>query len=76
MRLFLMYLRPGRPVTTLSEHADIVVPGMGKQVLQVPVIALERFLPALAEATEGLDQRCPDCGADLAMWPPDHARGR
>ena len=45
MRLFLMYLRPGRPATTLSEHADIVVPGAGTTVLQVPVVALERFFP-------------------------------
>jgi hypothetical protein len=71
-----MYLAPGGPATTLSEHADIVVPGMGRTVLQVPVLALERFLPQLAEATEGVEQRCPDCGEELATWPPDHARGR
>jgi hypothetical protein len=77
VRLFLMYLAPGRPATTPSEHADIVVPGSGeKTVLQVPVVALERFLPQLAQAAEGLEQRCPDCGEDLATWPPDHARGR
>ena len=77
MRLFLMYLAPGRASTTASEHADIVVPGsLEKTVLQVPVVALETFFPQLAEATEGIEQRCPDCGEDLATWPPDHARGR
>ena len=76
MRLFLMYLAPGPPATHPAEHADIVVPGGPKMVVQVPVVALERFLPQLAKATEGLEQRCPDCGEDLAVWPPDHALGR
>jgi hypothetical protein len=77
MRLFLMYLGPGRAATTPSEHVDIVVPGgADKTVVQVPVVALERFLPALAQATEGVDQRCPDCGEDLATWPPCHVRDR
>lgn len=77
MRLFLMYLSPGPPATHPAEHADIVMPGSAKKtVVQVPVTALEAFLPQLAQATEGLEQRCPECGEDLATWPPDHARGR
>lgn len=75
MRLFLMYLKPGPAATHPGEHVDIVVPGAAeKTVLQVPVVALERFLPQLAEATQGLEQHCPDCGENLATWPPCHVR--
>jgi hypothetical protein len=75
MRLFLMYLAPGPAATHPDEHVDIVVPGApGKTVLQVPVIALERFLPQLAEATADIEQCCRECGENLAVWPPCHVR--
>ena len=76
MRLFLMYVNPGPARAHPDEHADLVVPGaLPKTVIEVPVTALERFLPQLAEATMGIEQRCEDCGEELASWPPDRARG-
>lgn len=77
MRLILVHLNPGPVSTTLHEHAGVVVPGAAeKTVFEVPVTALERFLGLLAEATEGLEQLCPDCGENLAAWPSPSARGR
>lgn len=77
MRLFLIHLPPGPASTTPSEHAAVVVPGAAeKTVFEVPVVALERFLGLLAEATAGMEQRCASCHEDLASWPGPHERGR
>lgn len=36
----------------------------------VPLGSLERFVPLLAEASEGIEQRCAHCGEPLGDVPP------
>lgn len=77
MRLILVHVDPGPRSITRSEQAAVVVPGAPEKVaFDVPVVALERFLGLVGEATRGVGQRCAGCGGDLAAWPGHHERNR
>lgn len=52
---------PGDP----DEEAMVFVPGANKVAIAVPLSVLDRFLPTLHQATEGLDQGCPSCATPL-----------
>ena len=58
------------------DEVYVYTPGGEKVVCAVPLAALDRFLPLVAEATADLPEfRCPACGGD-PLGDPAGAPGR
>jgi hypothetical protein len=64
-----MHLDDGPARRDPAEEVTFLVPGSEKVAIMAPLGALERFLPVLAEASHGIEQRCPSCEQPLGEVP-------